>query len=478
MAFVYRSDLKSSFEPSKDAVLGPGQYLPIYDKKRINKNKIPFLSSSPRKTDKPIEDVPGPGSYCSNVLNQKIASQKEISSNLNSTAIYKALEANNFLGDIDPVHVWVNGQFERLGFMSKIKRFKENNLDDIPGPGAYIKYSPLSEGIKKLNRIRKKEINHPTKRSLFDNLNPYKIETIPAKNHTFGFELDLNGSLIRNSDPESSIKLKGVKHNSVGPGEYNTLRPHEWHKKGTTLWSKSKIQKFYQTSSHFKNKNNTRNNFWGNKTSSTFYKTTDKEEMQNAANCTNYNIDKDFRNLNPNKNKTSKSFDANNDDTTNNSKRIEVDFKMLKAKTKKMKEVLFMNHTNKLFDRSYLLKSRGEDNNPGPGYYYDENTISGGFKAKPLPEEKQVFGSNCQRFPKAVEENSDVGPTYYYRENNSIDTLKKKELKEKLLIPQLAKIKKYKPIKVEENDIPGPGYYNIEKFYDKNIFRKKTTSLT
>lgn len=464
MAFVYRSDIKSPFEHLNDNVLGPGQYLPIYNKKRINKNKVPFLSSSPRKTDKKIQDVPGPGSYCTNIINEKKTSQKELSSNLNSTTIYKALEGSNFMGEIDPVHVWVNGQFERLGFMSKIKRFKEN-CDDIPGPGAYIQNSPLSDGIKKLNRIRKKEINL-SKKPLFENLNPNKIETIPAKNHTFGYELDLKGSLIRNSDPESSIKLKGINNNSVGPGDYNTLRPQEWHRKGTSLWSKSKLQKFHQTSCNFRTKNDTRNNFWSNITSSTFYKSTEKADST----INNYNIisEKDLSSLKPNKNKKSKSFDAVNNKNNSNStaKRMEVDIKMLKAKTKKLKEVLFMNHTNKLFDRSYLLKSRGEDNNPGPGYYYDE-TANSGFKANPLPEEKQVFGSNCQRFPKPVAEPiSDIGPAYYNRENNGIDKLKKKELKEKLLIPQLAKIKKYKPIKVEENDLPGPGYYNIEKFFE------------
>lgn len=461
MAFVYRSDLKSAFEPLNTNVLGPGQYLPIYDKKRINKNKVPFLSSSPRKTDKAIEDVPGPGSYCSNVVIEQKTSQKEISSNLNSTAIYKALEGSNILGEIDPVHVWVNGQYEPLGFLSKLKRFKENTLDDIPGPGTYIKNSPLSDGIKKLNRIKRKEINI-IKKPLFENLNPNKIETIPCKNHTFGFELDTNGSLIRNSDPESSMKLKGDKKNSVGPGDYNTIRPQEWHRKGTSMWSKSKIQKPHQTSSNFKNSANTRHNFWSNRTSSTFYKSTDKADTLNAGNTTYYNIDHEFSNLKHNKNKRSKSFDA---ESNNISKKIEVDIKLLKAKTKKMKEVLFMNHTNKLFDRSYLLKSRGEDNNPGPGYYYDESANTG-FKAKPLPEEKQVFGSNCQRFPKPIQVDSEVGPAYYYRDNNSIDKIKKKELKEKLLIPQLAKIKKYKPIKVEEKNVPGPGYYAVEKFFE------------
>jgi hypothetical protein len=459
MAFVSRSDLKSSSENLNNNFLGPGQYLQIYDKKRINKNKVPFLSSSPRKTQKIIEEVPGPGSYCSNIVNEKKLINNELSSNLSATALYKALEGSNVFNEIDPVQIWVNGQYERLGFLSKIKRFKENNLDGIPGPGAYIKNSPLGDGIKKLNRIKKKDI-YISKKPLYEDINPNKIETIPAKNHTFGFELDLNGSLVRNSDPESINKLKGDKYNSVGPGEYNTSKPQEWLKKGTSLWSKSKINKFYQTSSNFNNKTNTRNNFLNNRTSSTLYKSTEKaDNTLNAANTTNYNSEQEISNFKPNINKRSKSFDGEN----KISKKMEVNFKMLKAKTKKMKEILFMNHTNKLFDRSYLLKSRSDDNNPGPGYYFDEK-VSTGFKSKPLPEEKQVFGSNCQRFP--IGETNSVGPTYYYSEKNSIDKLKRKEIKEKLLIPQLAKIKKYKPIKVEENDLPGPGSYNIENLFE------------
>lgn len=460
MAFVFRSDLKKSFEPSNNNILGPGQYLPIYDKRKIIKNKAPFLSSSPRKTNKIEEEIPGPGSYCGNVVNEKKLINKEISTNLNSTAIYKALEGSDIIKGIDPVHVWVNNQYEHLGFLSKIKRFKENTLDGIPGPGSYIKSSQMSDGIKKLNRIKRKEINL-TKKHLFENINPNKIETIPAKNHTFGFEFDFNGSLIRNNDPESSIKLKGDKHNSVGPGEYNTLKPQEWYRKGTSLWSKSKINKFHQTISNFQNKNKTNNNFYNNGTSSTFHKSNDKlDNTYNTANTTNYNSDREFNSIKKNKNKRSKSLNGEN----NFQKKIEVDIKLLKQKTKKMKSILFMNHTNKLFDKSYLLKSRGDDNNPGPGYYYDENASSG-FKSNPLPEEKQVFGSNCQRFPRA-EINSEVGPAYYHSEKNGHDNLKKKELKEKLLIPQLAKIKKYKPVKVEENILPGPGFYNIDKYFE------------
>ena len=76
---------------------------------------------------------------------------------MNSTAIYRALESSNILGDIDPVHIWVNGQYEKMGFLSKIKRFKENYHEDNPGPGAYLKDRPFTEQTtKNWNNPRKK----------------------------------------------------------------------------------------------------------------------------------------------------------------------------------------------------------------------------------------------------------------------------------------------------------------------------------
>lgn len=456
MAFVFRSDLKSSFDPPNDNHLGPGQYLPLFDKKKMNKNKIPFLTSSPRKTERVVLDVPGPGSYGLNIIEEKknFHNQKDSEKvNLNSTAIYRALEGSQILGEIDPVHIWVNNQQEKLGFMTKIKRFKDNSLEDIPGPGAYIKSRPNSDKTNKFTKLKKKDIKKP----LYENLNPSKVESIPAKKHTYGFELDLNGSLIRNNDPESSIKFKGEKNDSVGPGNYNTVKPEEWYKKGTSVWSKSKIKKFHFTKSNFKNYFTT-NNIINSKTSSTFYKSKEKSFMITGP---ENNSDAEIDIFISNKNKRSNSFDTNDN---NNTKKLEVDMKVLKAKTKKMREVLFMNHTNKLFDRSYLLKSRGIDINPGPGYYFDEDSYAG-FKGKQLSEEKQVFGSNCQRFPK-IETKTDLGPAYYHQESNCIEQLKRKEIKEKLLIPQMAKIKKYKPVKVEEQEIPGPGYYNTENFFE------------
>ena len=435
MAFVFRSQLKNSFNNSIDANLGPGQYLPVYQINKIPSNKTPFLSSLPRNTDnKKIEEIPGPGSYHTETLYDQIPNiflKNKKSQNFSGEAIYKALENNKLLTDLDPVQIWVNDHYEKLGFLTKTKRFNEEN-SPIPGPGSYIKMRPNSgKQLKNSKEIIKK--------AKLINTNNLLIETIPAKKHLYGFDLDFNGSLVRNSDPEFSNKYKGEKNDSVGPANYTTLKPYEWHKKGTSLWSKSKTHKYFTlTKSKYENNQ-----------SKTFYKSNDKEKPQD-------NIDR-F------KIRISKSFDGDKKDY-----RREVDIKILKEKTKKTREKLLMNHTNKLFDRSYLLKTRGIDFNPGPGYYYDEKSNTG-FKSHALPEEKQVFGSNCQRFPK-VEVSEVRGPGYYNNEFSSVEKIKQKEFKEKILIPQMAKIKKYKPIKVEETELPGPGQY----FGDHTSIRVKT----
>lgn len=558
MAFVTRSEIKTIFNPNNDSNLnlGPGAYLPLFPYKKTKKNKFAFSSSSPRKINIKVDDVPGPGSYNSVFINEKKSHLKDISAKLNpnSSTIYKALESQNF-NSLDPVQIWINGQFEKLGFLSKIKRFKGYSDNDLPGPGAYLKLKPNSadnnkninnniyKNTKAYNRKSIKELpnksqdNHsPNKVFNYNNsndknlanaknisskiLNPYKVETIPNKQNKFGFDYDENGSLVRNSDPEISNQYKGDKQDSVGPGNYDTIKAGEWLKKGTSMWSKSKTEKilgfyttcdFNNTCSTTKDKSLTRYslnkknnseyifdnaNNSNNKNYKSFYSSinnnrnlnasySDKEEDSSNINNNNYNTSKIYKTKNNfyTKNgiikanesqmsqikskgirnviaRNSKSFD----EAASPAEKNKIDVKILKEKTKKIREVLFMNHTNKLFDRSYLLKSRGIDLNPGPGYYHDTNTFSG-FNFQPLPESRQIFGSNSQRFPK-IDSNENVGPAYYHKELPIINKIKAKELKEKLLIPQMANIKKYKPVKIEEKELPGPGYYHTENFFD------------
>ena len=65
MAFCVRSERKMEFQDNKPSVPGPGQYLKISIKNKLNEKKIypPFHSSAQRSPFSQKNDYPGPGSY-------------------------------------------------------------------------------------------------------------------------------------------------------------------------------------------------------------------------------------------------------------------------------------------------------------------------------------------------------------------------------------------------------------------------------
>ena len=65
MAFCIRSERKMEFQEKKPSIPGPGQYVKITPKSRINNMRCypPFHSSSQRVSFLKFNNVPGPGSY-------------------------------------------------------------------------------------------------------------------------------------------------------------------------------------------------------------------------------------------------------------------------------------------------------------------------------------------------------------------------------------------------------------------------------
>ena len=428
--------------------LGPGQYLPVYE--NTNKpNKIPFLSSSNKIKLKKIEQIPGPGAYYSESQFDKypkITNQKQ-PDNKNIELIYNTLERDRLINEMDPIQIFVDDHFEKLGFLSKNKRFL-NPSKNVPGPGAYLREKSKSAFLRKENVTNKKLYSIP--------LNPLKVETIPAKNHAFGYDFDKTGDLVRNDDPLIKKKYLGDKFNSVGPANYEVTKNNDWTKKGSIEWKK--------TLSH------THSNFYKKKKNS-------KSESKNFANNLEKNFNKTFNNfhskkkndfeynIKKNNNNMSHSFELIRKDIIEKNNPVlntysDMSVKFFKEKNKKRKEILFQNHANKLIDRSYLLKNKNVDTNPGPGYYLEEKIYSA-FNTKKLPEDRQYFGSNRQRFEN-IPGSEYIGPGAYFREDYKLEKLKYKEQKEKIMIPQMNKIKKYKPIKLERNILPGPGDYEPE----------------
>ncbi len=566
MAFVFRSELKSCFDSKAEKQeIGPGYYHKE-DSESIRKppNKVPFLASSPRIKNEKIKEVPGPGAYyneneqfaklfkntynnnlfppCNGNGNLKLAAgsdDKNPNPNINFDVIYRALENENMLNDAYPINLLIDEQFEKLGFLSKNKRFKELRNFEVPGPGAYLR-STKSKSAKNIN---KKNYKEQLKKNTLSAVNKRKVETIPAKNHVFGYDYDPEGNLKPNDDPLKELKHMGVKGSSVGPGNYELVKEKEWIKKGSLAWG-SKAQNHTQNNffrrpiTNIKKNDNTLNKSFSPeaKTSKFFNNTSSNFHHNNAiSNCNNkvrinsferidvknnnesatrkFTKSKKLRNFSSRKYSAAvfrKKFnldtdddnnDINNNSYTNNTNLItenqnlynkesfkafkktkqrlsqsfslekkesayiktntDIMLKFFKEKNKKRKEILLMNHTNKLFDRGYLLQSRKVDNNPGPGYYLEEKMYTS-FKPQPLPEEKQTFGSISQRFPYLNTQDT-LGPGAYFREDFNLEKSKQKIHKEKTMIPQFNKLKSYKPVKVEHNVFPGPGEYEPEK---------------
>jgi len=562
MAFVFRSELKSCFEVKADPDLGPGYYNKDETESRKQiPNKIPFLSSSPKLKPKKVEEIPGPGAYYSDEQFQKIyknvnnllpgvkKEDKNKNDNVNVDVIYRALENENILNEADPIHLFVDEHFEKMGFLSKNKRFKEIKNLEVPGPGAYMREKSKSARI-----LTNKNDKEKLRKNFLASINKNKVESIPSKNNWFGYDYNENGDLVKNNDPFKEKKYLGIKGSSVGPGNYDVVKDKDWFKKGVMHWGKEKSQtqnNFFKReiknnnklinkspidrsfSPESKSKNlfnhsgtnlnvnyNSNNlNFLDNNTSkneneiansgnikqiknlkeegnfhnktfyalrknklklqkrmfshkkfSSGYKKNSKfetiENLNNLAANTEANENNVYNKTHFEKFKsTQKRFSQSFEFERKEAEHLKTDtnnlLKYYKEKNRKMKETILMNHTNKLFDRGYLLNSRRIDNNPGPGYYLEEKMYTS-FKPQALPEDRQTFGSICQRFPYLKTADS-LGPGAYFREEFKMEKIKQKTQKEKTMIPQINKLKSYKPVKVEHNILPGPGQYEPNK---------------
>ena len=228
MALVFRSDRKTIFDMKRKRFdTGPGQYLPIDIRTKIEPSKIPFSSSSKKVSDiKLKEGNPGPGFY------QKDDDLEKFFMNINRNKfkrkvgpIYKSL-------DIDQVT-----SLEPLGFMSKIKRFEDKDNDEKPGPGFY---NVINEFASKHESKSLLDMSiSSNKKVLF---HPNKLVSIPAKHQSFGYQLKDDGKIELAEDPLKNFRHKGEVDDSVGPGEYDLTLLWKKKNKGTE-WSKYRSMK-------------------------------------------------------------------------------------------------------------------------------------------------------------------------------------------------------------------------------------------
>ena len=444
MAFVFETE-RAQLYPKKDPTtknLGPGQYLPLTEFKFVNPELVPFGVSTNRIFPKEPLPTPGPGSYyhdidkenheklLKNSVKNFISKEEEIK--INKLAKYEPEK-----GRQERALKRYRENFELLGFNSKVKRFGNKNRVTTPGPGAYsdkrnYKQAKISEQkclekkeiIFKINNDRNnifnvdkeqvyylnynKNVNNKDKNNLNNDINnktkeknkiknnfnskkeikkklekeqkqykkevKYRVSSIPSKNNKGYIVEPDTGKLARKTNPEFFKIFTGDKDDAVGPGSYELLFPEDWKKTGTS-WSKYKWEKEPKKVRPKSSYNvNSINCQIGN------YRETNKENKSNDKSDESTKIARELSNYY----KSYATKQLNYKDPTAHNIETITEF----IKKKKMPSFIPTN------------------NNPGPGFYYDEDMMSGLRKAMspPLVKKepynpdveilKEIFNSN------------------------------------------------------------------------------------
>lgn len=373
---------------------GPGKYFPsiFHDKNTLeytNKLRPPFGSNSIRNTilDNKIEssfNLPGPGSYCSDVLPNDINQNKNVFKYKlkqdQLIPLYKLVDYS------DENKAIINNLNRKLGFNSIEKRFKNRyneNTSNKLGPGSY---NVLNDNTKSSILDSSNKLKHAYR---YNNINKkiskISCPSIPSKDYCYGFESTINGTFKPSEDPYKINKYKGSEIDSVGPGQYNINKymSEKWKSKGT-CWSKSQTQKNIDKKVNNKNediistKSNTKSNI--------------NEYIKNNNICSSNFIKPKFKVIKNLFNKLNKIKKIRyvKDNNTN----LKSTYKSLS--TNEFHKVLLNSYNlNKMHNRD-IFNEKNNLINPGPGYYNQD--IYSSFNIKQKPEEYQLFGSSSVRF--------------------------------------------------------------------------------
>jgi hypothetical protein len=410
MAFVFRSSREIKLNPNEIIEPGPGQYIQ-QDLIKINSpNKAPFNISSPKDYTIKKDDQPGPGSY---QYDEKYEKMIEKQKNEKIHPIYKSIESNLNLGD---AYInYIENKNKPTGFMTKDRRFKENvQKTEVPGPGSYsIEKSYIKDNTKGLTSRPKRLIK-------LSEVSQTKIASIPSKLNSYGYDTNQNGQIVLNEDPDKSIKYFGEKNDSVGPGIYDIIKPSDWIKRSLD-WSKEPVKK--------------------------------ENKLEKIESISTMAVSHDSNDAN--------SIFSKYNQSVIKSKIQQNKAKILKQTKERRSNLLNMQQTKKESD---LIDKMIYDENPGPGYYYQDE----GSYIKTVMDKFQTFGSSSPRFNFNIDY-SDLGPGRYFNDDSKFEKFKQQN-QQKISF----KIKPYdylsrqrsvegakieKEIKEEISRVIGPGYY-------------------
>ena len=421
MAFVFETE-RSPLYIQKERFsenLGPGQYLPLTEFKFQNPLLVPFGVSTNRQFPEKPNPTPGPGSYYHDVDQEKKEkimkeSLKTFLTKEEEIKISKMSKYEPEKGRQERALQRYRENFELLGFNSKVKRFDDKQRVTTPGPGAYsdkknYKLAKISEqkclekkeilfktnydrynifdvdkievdflnynknvvkkdknNNKSKNKIKndskskreiKKRLEKEQKKQKHKNDIKYRVSSIPSKNYK-GYMIEpITGQLVRKTNPDIYKIFSGDKDDAVGPGSYEIIFPEDWKKTGTS-WSKYKWEK----------------------------------EPKKIRPKSSYNVNSincQIGNYRENKNK--KENNKSNESTKINSE-LSSYYKSYATKQLNYKDPTAHNidTITEFIKKKQMPSFIPKNNNPGPGFYYDEEMMSGLRKAAQPPIVKKV----------------------------------------------------------------------------------------
>ena len=435
MAIVVRSERFNS-QNSIDKI-GPGEYfqtsIPL--DKEIEENLIPFNTSTKRTNliiNKDNNKEIGPGCYYKNYSFIKNSFSTRPNNNKITFLNYALFQLMNRRKEQEQIP-----NYENLTYNSSNIKF--NNLTN------YNYYLESKTKSDKFNNTKNKKniVILPTTKTKM------RINSIPFKEDSFGYEIDNNGNIQIAEEPIEDINTLNININNIKNSSFDMKNKKKIH---CVDWSKMSSRNLDYKSKNDINKN--KKNKDKNLNNSTI---DEKNEKEN-----------DFDNINTTNSTTNKSNNIKN---------------TINKRSFSMVEILNKNHKNRILNSknsSFISENQKKENfiyenlfnvQPGPGYYYNDNEYE--KFTNPKIKLKDGFGSTEKKDKNILNNNNiNLGPGSYFKT--------KYEIKKPNFYPLSEKIKNFnmkilnnsndikKNIFISEiNEKVGPGSYNIKSDFDK-----------
>ena len=428
MAIVIRSEKKLFEINNETGKIGPGEYfqdeIPI--DKELEENLFPFNSST-KKTNLNIKKDNnkeiGPGYYYKNSSFIKNSFSTKSNNNNINFLNYALNELMNRRKDKEKL----SNNETIINNITKIK------LDNITNYNEDLK-------TKCENLIKKKNIIIlPTTKTKM------RVNSIPFKNDSFGYEIDNNGNvIIANKPNENYNNITFNINDKFGKKLKNKIKCIDWSKMSSRNMS-------FQKTNDYNNSNNTNNN---------------NKKSNHSISAPNEKNEKEIEIDNINTTNTSENKSKNNirKNLKHSHSMCEILSKNLKSRlSNKNENYLNKNKENFIYENLFNVQ-------PGPGYYYNDNDYE--KYINPKIKLKDGFGSTEKKNKYYNNNNINLGPGSYFKTKYPIKKpnfypLSEKTNKLNFLMNNNNDINNNKFFISEINKNVGPGSYDIKSEFDK-----------